>query len=158
MIIPSETGNPVTWSWDGSTFAFTDVETNEFGLHTRIREAKISIDEIITLIGESDERDFGYNALAWSPVEDKLVVGLRLNADDPSTALWLMNTFTLGGQVIAEQPDYVYNNPVWDPWGSTRVFQQFRLRDVYKPQIGLWMSDMQESFVLVEGIMPQWLP
>jgi len=158
MIIPSETGNPVTWSWDGSTFAFTDVETNEFGLHTRIREAKISIDEIITLIGESDERDFGYNALAWSPVEDKLVVGLRLNADDPSTALWLMNTFTLGGQVIAEQPDYVYNNPVWDPWGSTLVFQQFRLRGVYKPQIGLWMSDMQESLVLVEGIMPQWLP
>jgi len=158
MIIPSETGNPVTWSGDGSIFAFTDVETNEFGLHTRIREAKISIDEIITLIGESDERDFGYNALAWSPVEDKLVVGLRLNADDPSTALWLMNTFTLGGQVIAEQPDYVYNNPVWDPWGSALVFQQFRLRGVYKPQIGLWMSDMQESLVLVEGIMPQWLP
>jgi WD40 repeat protein len=158
MIIPSETGNPVTWSGDGSIFAFTDVETNEFGLHTRIREANISIGEITTLIGENDQRDYAYNALAWSPVEDKLVVGLRLNADDPSTALWLMNTFALDGQVIAEQPDYVYNNPVWDLWGTALVFQQFKLKGVYKPEVGLWMPGMQEPRILAEGIMAHWLP
>ena len=158
MIIPSQIGNPVTWSGDGSTFVFTDVETNEFGIHTRIREAKISIGEIITLFGENDERDYSYNALAWSPVEDKLVIGLRPNANDPSASLWLMNTFALDGQVIVGQPDHIYNNPIWDPWGSALVFQQFRLRGVYKPEISLWMPGMQEPRVLAQGIMAQWLP
>lgn len=158
MIIPSETGNPVTWSGDGSIFAYTDVEINEFGLHARVREANISIGEITTLIGENDERDYAYNALAWSPIDDKLVVGLRLNADDPSTALWLMSTFALDGQVIAEQPNYVYNNPIWDLWGTALVFQQFKLKGVYQPEIGLWMPGMQEPRILAEGVMPQWLP
>ena len=157
-IIPSQTGSPVTWSADGSTFVFTDIETNEFGLHTRIREAKIAIGEIVTLFGENDERDYYYNALAWSPVENKLVIGLRPKAEDPSESLWLMNTSALDGQVIVEQPNYIYNNPIWDPWGNALVFQEFKLKGVYKPEIGLWMPGMKEPRQLAEGILPHWLP
>lgn len=70
LIIPSQTGKPVTWSADGSTFVFTDLATNEFGLFTRIRRAKLTTQEIVTMLGGSDEMDYHYNSLAWSPVED----------------------------------------------------------------------------------------
>ena len=159
LIIPSQTGNSVTWSADSSTFLFTDIETSDFGLHTRVREAKFSINEITTMFGENDQRDYYYNSLAWSPVEeDVLVMGLRFEENSPAESLWLMNPVRRDGQVIADQPDYIYNTPYWDPWGRALVFQQFKLHGVYKPEIGLLMSGMEAPHVLAEGLMPRWLP
>jgi hypothetical protein len=70
----------------------------------------------------------------------------------------LVDPAALGGQVIAGQPDYAYNNPQWDPWGRALVFQQFKLKGSYKPEIGMWMPGLKEPRVLAEGIMPHWLP
>jgi WD40 repeat protein len=156
--ISSQTGSTVTWSADNSTFVYTDVDTNEFGAHTRIREAKVSINDITTLFGEKDERDYNYTSLAWSPVENTLVIGLRPTANNPEEVLWLMNPSTLDGLTIVDQPGYIYNNPVWDPWGKALLFQQFKLKGVYKPEIGLWMPDVKEPRILAQGIMPHWLP
>jgi len=158
LIIPSQTGNPFTWSADGSTFVYTDVESNESGLHTRIQQAKLSTKEIVTLFGEKDERDYHYSSLAWSPAGDQLVLGLQFEANNPAEALWLIDPASHGGQVIADQPDYIYNNPFWDPWGRALVFQQFKLKGAYKPQISLWMPGYEEPRFLVEGILPHWLP
>lgn len=158
LIIPSQTGNPVTWSADGDTFIFTDVAANEFGFYTQIRQAKLITSEIITMMGTRDERDYRYSSLAWSPAEDRLVIGLQFEEDDPAQVLWLIDPVTLGGQVIADQPEYTYNNPRWDPWGSVLVFQQFKLKGTYKPEIGMWMPGFEEPQVLAEGIMPQWVP
>ncbi len=158
VTIPSQIGDAVTWSADGSTLVYTDLDTNEFGLHTRIREAKIITNEITTLFGEKDERDYKYDSLAWSPTEDTLVIGLRPNADDPAEALWLMRPATLDGQAVADEPGYVYSNPIWDPWGTGFIFSQFRLKGAYQPAIGLWMKGTQKPHVLANGIMPHWLP
>jgi Tol biopolymer transport system component len=158
VIIPSQLGNPVTWSGDGESFVYTDIATNESGVHTRVHEAKISINEITTLFGDNDERDYAYNALAWSPMEDKLLLGLRPNANDPSMVLWLMDPYNRDGQVIVDQSGYAYNNPYWDPWGRAFVFQQFKLKGVYKPEIAIWMPNLDQPPVLAEGLMPHWLP
>jgi WD40 repeat protein len=158
MIIPSQTGNPVTWSADGSTFVYTDVDTNEFGSHTRVREAKLITKEIVTLFGDKDERDYHYNSLAWSPVEDSLAIGLRPDDSDPSEALWLMSPVSLDGRAITDQPDYAYSTPLWDPWGSAVIFQQFKLKGPYKPEIGIWTKDIEQPQILANGIMPHWLP
>jgi len=158
VTIPTQLGTPITWSGDGQSLVYTDVDTNEAGVYTRVHEAKISINEISTLFGENDDRDYVYSMLAWSPVENKLVLGLRPNANDPSMALWLMDPYTRDGLVIVDQPGYSYNNPYWDPWGRAFVFQQFRLKGVYKPEIGLWMPGFDQPKVLAEGLMPHWLP
>ena len=158
VTIPSQIGDSVTWSADGSTLVYTDLDTNEFGLHTRIREAKIITNEITTLFGEKDDQDYKYNSLAWSPTDDTLVIGLRQNADDPAEALWLMRPATLDGQSVADEPGYVYNDPIWDPWGRGFIFSQFQLKGVYKPEIGIWRQDSAGPRVLADGIMPHWLP
>jgi WD40 repeat protein len=156
--IPSQLGNSIAWSADGSTFVYTDLVTNEFGTHSRIREAKLDTNEIMTLFGDADERDYRYNSLAFSPAADLLVIGLQPNDKDPSEALWLIHLATLDGQSIADQPGYVYDSPAWDLWGSAVIFQQFKLKGGYTPEIGLWTPDMQQPRVLAEGTLPEWLP
>jgi Tol biopolymer transport system component len=158
VIIPSQLGSPVTWSGDGESFIYTDVDTADFGVYTRVHQAKISINEISTLFGDNDDHDYAYNMLAWSPVEDKLVLGLRPAANDPSMALFLMDPYNRDGWVVVDQPGYSYNNPYWDPWGRAFIFQQFKLQGVYKPEIALWMPGLEQPQVLAEGLMPHWLP
>ena len=157
LIIASNKGNPVTWSADSSTFVYTDIEATESGPLTQIRAVDLTFNETITLFGEKDERDYYYNSLAWSPVEDLLVIGLRFEEKNPAEALWLMNPARRDGQVIAGEPDYIYHVPVWDAWGNALVFQQFELRGVFTPEIGLWKRGM-EIKVIAEGLMPHWLP
>jgi hypothetical protein len=114
--------------------------------------------EITTLLGDEDDSDFSYSSLAWSPTEDKLVIGLRFEENNPERALWLIDPVSLDGPVIADQPDHIYNDPHWDPWGKALIFQQFRLKGNYQPEVGLWMPGFEEPQVLAEGIMAHWLP
>ncbi|MEN9562528.1 MAG: hypothetical protein RIR73_772, partial [Chloroflexota bacterium] len=51
-----------------------------------------------------------------------------------------------------------YNSPQWDPWGNALLFQQFKLKGQYKPEIGLWQDGTSQSKIITQGILPQWLP
>jgi Tol biopolymer transport system component len=158
LIIPTQIGTPITWSPDGESIVYTDMAVNEFGIHTRIHQATITVNEISTLVGDTDEWDYAYTSLAWSPVENKLVIGLRPYADDPSMALLLMDPVFLDGEAIASEPDRIYLNPSWDLWGRALLFQQFQLFGIHKPEIVFWMPGFDQPQALAEGIMPQWLP
>ena len=83
------------------------------------------------------------------------VSGNYIGTDQAGTAD-LGNGFD--GILIADDPNYTYNSPSWDPWGNALVFQQFNLRGQYKPEISFWQSGMTEPTVIAEGILPQWLP
>jgi TolB protein len=158
LVIKSKKGNPVTWSVDGSTFVYTDIETAEFGPRTLVRALDLTHNETITLFGEKDDRDYYYNSLAWSPVEDALVIGLRSEENSVAEALWLMDTHRREGQAIVADPDYVYSTPYWDPWGKALIFQQFKVRGTYHPEIGLWKRGLETPQVVTQGLMPHWLP
>ena len=158
LTIPSKKGNPVTWSADSTTFVYTDMEASESGVRTLINAADLVYDQTTNLFGAKDERDYYYNSLAWSPVEDTLVIGLRFEENNPAEALWLMDPFQRDGQVIVSNSDYVYTTPYWDSWGKTLIFQQFKLRGTYQPEIALWRNGMQTPKVIAQGIMPHWLP
>jgi WD40 repeat protein len=158
FIFPSNTGGPVTWSPDSNLFLFTIVEQREDGLRTRVRLADLALNDTITLIGANDSRDHAYYSLAWSPNEERAVLGFRAGEDRPAQILWLFNPAILEGIIIASEDDYTYNSPQWDPWGGALIFQQFKLRGAYKPEIGLWKPGFIEPLILTEGLMPRWLP
>ncbi len=158
FIFPSNTGGPVAFSPDSNQLLFTNIEQREDGLRTQVRLADLSLGKSLTLIGQNDARDHAYYSMAWSPLEYRAVLGFRAGEDAPSQILWVFNPGLLDGIVITDNPGYTYNSPRWDPWGSALVFQQFKLRGQYTPEIGLWREGSSESGVLVEGLMPHWLP
>ncbi len=158
FVFPSNTGGPVTWSADSAKFMFTDIQQRENGLHTRVRLADLSLNDTTTLLGENDEIDYSYYSLAWSPAEYEVVLGFRKSEDSPAQVFWLFDPGILDGIIIADEEGYTYNQPSWNPWGSALVFQQFKLKGKFKPEIGVWESGMSAPLVLGEGLNPQWLP
>jgi hypothetical protein len=123
-----------------------------------VRLADLALDDTTTLLGENDDQDYSYYSLAWSPVEDVIVLGFRMSDDQPAQVLWLFDPGILDGIIIASQPEYTYSSPRWDLYGKALVFQQFKLRGTFKPEIGLWKSGFSEPLTLAEGLMPHWLP
>ena len=158
FLFPSTTGGPVTWSPDSTRFLYTTFTQTEEGGRTQVKLADLSTNETITFIGEKDTYDYAYYSVAWSPREDRAVLSLRADEEKPTQVLWVFDPSLLDGIIIVSDPAYTYNSPQWDPWGSALLFQQFKLRGQYKPEIGLWRDDTNQSQVIAEGILPQWLP
>lgn len=157
-IFASNTGGPIAWSPDSNQLLFTDIEQTENGLRTQVRLVDIALNESNILIGINDERDYSYYSLAWSSLEDKAVLGFRAGEDKPSQIFWLFNPALLEGVLIADQPNYTYNSPQWDPWGNSLIFQQFKLKGAFNPEIGVWRPGFSETKILTQGLMPHWLP
>jgi Tol biopolymer transport system component len=158
FVFPSNTGGSVVWSPDSTKLMFTNVWQGEEGLRTQVRLADLTLNETITLIGQNDDQDYRYYSLAWSSIEERAVMGLRLSEEQPAQVLWMFNPARLDGIVIANEPNYTYNSPQWDPWGNTLVFQQFQLRGVHAPEIAYWQDGFDTPVFLTEGISPHWLP
>jgi hypothetical protein len=137
---------------------YTDIEETDAGPLTRILAVDLAHNETSTLFGAKDDRDYYYNSLAWSPVENALIIGLRFEENSMAEALWFMNPGRRDGQAIADQKDYVHSSPHWDPWGKALLFQQFYMRGDYKPEIALWKPGMETPQVVGEGVLPRWLP
>ncbi len=158
LLFPSSTGGPITWAPDSTRFMYTTFEQTEQGGRTLVKLADLSTSETLTFIGEKDAYDYAYYSVAWSPREDRAVLSLRASEDEPTQVLWVFDPSLLDGVVIAGDPEYTYNSPQWDPWGSALLFQQFKLRGQYTPEISIWHDGTNLSAVIAEGIMPQWLP
>jgi Tol biopolymer transport system component len=158
VLFPSTTGGPVAWSPDSTRLLYTTFEQTDNGGRTLVMLADLSTGETIPLFGSVDVYDNAYYSLAWSALEERLVLGLRMDEDSPSRVLWVLDPSLLEGIVIAQDADYTYNSPQWDPWGAALLFQQFKMRGQFKPEIGLWREGTNQATVLAEGILPQWLP
>jgi hypothetical protein len=158
FIFSSNTGGPITWSPDSTKLMFTNIKQGEEGIQTQVKLADLTLNETTTLIGENDDQDYGYYSLAWSSIEERAILGFRANENQPSQILWLFNPARLDGIVIANEPNYTYNTPQWNPWGSTLVFQQFQLSGVHPPEVAYWEDGFDTPVFLTEGILPQWLP
>lgn len=158
FLFPSTTGGPVTWSPDSTRFLYTTFAQTEEGGRTQVKLADLTTNETIIFIGEKDTYDYAYYSVAWSPLEERAVLSLRADKEKPTQVLWVFNPALLDGIIIANDPEYTYNSPQWDAWGSALLFQQFKLRGQYKPEIGLWREGTNQSEVIAEGILPQWLP
>jgi len=156
--LTSNMGDALSWSPDSGNLLFTNVEDTVDGSRTMVDLASFSNGEVANLIGKLDDHDYQYDALAWSPLGDRIALGLQPNANDPAQAIWLMNSTLLEGQAIANQQDVSYHAPRWDPWGIALLFQQFRLKGDYNPEIAFWQPGFPEPQVVAEGLSPHWLP
>lgn len=158
FLFASTTGGPVTWSPDSTRFLYTTFAQTEEGGRTQVKLADLATNETITFIGEKDAYDYAYYSVAWSPLEERAVLSLRADEEKPTQVLWVFDPTLLDGIIVANDPEYTYNSPQWDAWGTALLFQQFKLRGQYKPEISLWREGTNQTEVIAEGILPQWLP
>jgi Tol biopolymer transport system component len=159
MLLPSVIGSYVSWSRDSNQLAFANQENTVNGLRSVVNIADFTTGEIINLIGQRDDYDYDYRALAWSPTDQKqLVIGMRKSQDDPSDGLWLIDVDVIAGSAIGDEKGMMYQTPRWDPWGRAIVLQQFPLGKAEPLKISLWENGIGQPRVLAEGLAPAWLP
>jgi len=156
--LPSATGDMPSWSPDSKTILFTDVAQDSSGARTQIKMANVDTGEISIWIGKNDNRDYQYSDLAWSPNSQDIVLSMRQPTDFISRGLWMAQLDVLGGPMIAQDPNYVYDALKWDMWGNGLIFQQEKLKGGYTSEIDLWSKGMMEPLVLAQGASPHWLP
>jgi hypothetical protein len=114
--------------------------------------------EISIWLGKTDDRDYQYGELAWSPDAHDIIVGMRLPPDFTSRGLWLAQVDMLGGPMIARDPNYIYQSPKWDLSGSQLLFQQEEIKGEHTESVLLWKSGTEQGQVIAQGYSPHWLP
>lgn len=155
---PSNTDDPIAWSPDSNRILFTHLVQTDRGIVTQVNMADISSGKVQTLIGDKDKFDYSYSSLIWSLHEDRALLSLRIGEGHSEQVFWLFNPTTLEGSIIANQNDYTYSLPQWNPWSNALVFQQEKILGPFNPEVGLWQLGFDKPHVLTQGLMPQWLP
>ncbi len=158
--LPSATGGDMpSWSPDSKTILFTDDTQDSTGASwTQVKMANVDTGEISVWIGKNDPQDYQYGELAWSPNPHDIVLGTRVAPNFTSRGLWLVQPDLLGGPMIANDPNYIYQSPKWDMWGNELIFQQEEINGQHNSGIGLWSKGMKRPLVLAQGMSPHWLP
>jgi Tol biopolymer transport system component len=156
--LPSATGDMPSWSPDSKTILFTDVAQDSSGAHTQVKMANVDTGEISIWIGKNDDRDYQYGELAWSLNGQDIILGMRVPPDFASRGLWLAQPDLLGGPMIAQDPNYIYQTPKWNAWGTQLVFEEEEIRGQHNSNITIWESSMAQPEVIAQGSAPHWLP
>lgn len=120
--------------------------------------ADLATGETTKLMGGKDPYDYSYSSIVWSQREDRAVISMRESNERPNRVLWVFDPSVLDGIVIASDPQFTYHSPQWDPWGNQMIFQQFKLKGQYKPEIGIWRTGTIQAEFLTNGTLPRWLP
>lgn len=154
----SNSGGPYTWSPNSNRFVFTTFEQENAGGRTVVYLADLATGETTKLMGSKDPYDYSYSSIAWSQREDRAVISMRENNERPNRVLWVFDPSVLDGIVIASDPQFTYHSPQWDPWGNQMIFQQFKPKGQYKPEIGIWRTGTIQAEFLTNGTLPRWLP
>ena len=156
--LPSATGDMPSWSPDSKTILFTDIAQDSGRSWTQVKMANIDTGEISIWIGKNDVRDYQYSDLAWSPNPQDIVLSMREPPDFTARGLWMAQPDLLGGPMIAQDPNYIYDALKWDTWGNELIFQQEKIKGGYTSQIDLWTQGMMQPLILAQGASPHWLP
>jgi len=159
--LPSATGDDtLTWSPDSKSILFTDEATSPDGSSSWsvIKMASVTTGDISVWIGKDDTQDYQYGELAWSPNPDEIIIGLRLPPDFTSRGLLLVQPNNPGGPVVAHDPQFSYQTPLWDLWGNEVLFQEEMIIGQHTTDIAIWGEGMKQPRVIAQGTWPHWLP
>ncbi|MBK8619246.1 MAG: hypothetical protein IPN96_19535 [Anaerolineales bacterium] len=114
---------------------------------TRVRLADLTFNDTSTVLGETTTAII--HTTRWpGRLLTILFAGTSHQLRKPAQVFAVIDLNILDGIIIADQEDYTYNSPRWDPWGTALIFQQFKLHGAFKPEIGLWKSGFSEPLIL----------
>ncbi len=159
MLLPSQSGNPGTWSPDGLTMLYDDISLVGEQPYVKMFIADFATKKIRPAFND-DTQLTDYSVPTWSPDGQWVAAGVKTPTSGLGSALWIMHPDGSAGRAVAEDPQYTYGSYKWDPWSSAVIFQRFALNVPYaKPEILLWhMADNSTQVIAQDASLPQWLP
>ncbi|HUI89929.1 MAG TPA: hypothetical protein VLX61_14520 [Anaerolineales bacterium] len=159
--LPSATGGDMpAWSPDSKSILFTDEATSVDGSSswTEVKMANVDTGDISVWIGKNDTQDYQYGDLAWAPNPNEIIIGLKLPPDFTSRGLLLVQPNDLGGPMVANDPRFIYETPIWDPWGNDVLFQEEMITGQHTTDVAVWQEGMSQPHIVAQGTWPHWLP
>lgn len=169
--VPNSSGQLGTWSPDGRSVVFPDIEFVPLATaesHAETSETfvshlilwDLSTGRSSNLSGETFVED---TSPATAPDGSRIAFARRYLDDErftPGRQLWRMNADGSGAQALSNQPAINTSAIAWSPDGSTLVFMRFEVTDLASPA-SIWIArpDGSEARLLVEGgYWPRWVP
>lgn len=163
IFFPNETGEPGTWSPDGSYYVVAEVEfwgsgPLDFASHLwrfeypLAQSSNLSIDltlEDVTPAYSPDGRQIAFgrkylDSARWSP----------------GSQFWLIDADGSNPRQITDNPDYNHADFSWHPNGQYITFVRHKQTNLIEPpEIWIMPADGSEALRLViDGYVPQWIP
>jgi Tol biopolymer transport system component len=158
VVLPNILSRMGTWSPDGQRMLLSDLilEGNQ-ALPT------LNVTDFTTLVTTpilTQTTTSAYVMPAWSPSGDWVAAGRRPPDGSPGRQLWLMRPDGQESRAITNDPQYVFDDHQWDPWGQGLLFLRFEPNKPYfRPEIVVWSMATGKTKVLArDTMMPAWQP
>ena len=163
VFFPNETGEPGTWSPDGSNYVVAEVDfwgngPLDFSSHLwqfeypSAQNTNLSVD--LTLEDVTP---------AYSPDGRQIAFGRKYLDNErwsPGSQFWLIDADGDNPRQITDNPDYNHADFAWHPNGQYLAFVRHKQTNLSEPpEIWIMTADGSDAVRLViNGYVPQWIP
>ncbi len=159
----NETGEPGTWSPDGSSFVVHEVDfwgsgPLDFTSHLWRFEYPSAQSENLSI-------DLSLEDVtpAYSPDGQQIAFGRKYLDNErwsPGSQLWLINANGRNARQITNNPDYNHADFAWHPNGQYLAYVRHKQTNLIEPsEIWIRPTDGSDALRLViDGFAPQWIP
>ncbi len=156
VTMPSQTGEPASWSPDSRELLFTEIQPQgeQFAIH--IFSANVYSNTLTNLSAGLNVSD-GFPT--WSFDGAWIAFNRKLPRAPMGKQLWLMRPDGRDTQQLTQDADVHHGPPHWSPDGHYLLFQRFVLTQPGDP--GIWLIDVttqKQQEIARVGIQPAWLP
>jgi Tol biopolymer transport system component len=158
IIIPSQTGEPGSWSPDSKTLLVSKIQFQGEQFSNHLFSTDLESAELTNISGAELETNDGLPI--FSPDGEWLAFGRKKPRAPMGKQLWLMHPDGSEAVGLTENAEMHYNNPVWSPDGTQIVVQGYFLAEP-EASPALWLVDVASGTleeIVSAGMQPAWLP
>jgi hypothetical protein len=163
--LANDTGEPGSWSADGTTYAAPDINYSSGQANTPLYYSQIILYYPQSSTTSELTRDNRMEDLlpTFSPIGNQLVLARRfLNAENwtPGRQIWVMNGDGTNPRPLTKSPVDNHLGFAWSPKGDLLAYLRFNTASLTSGR-ELWLMDMAKGTsekILMEAYNLQWLP
>ena len=155
-VIVSRTGEPASWSPQGSYLLVTQLEFEGDSFAVNIVNTDVVNQTIVNISGDDEVND-GWPI--WSPDGQWIAFTRKVPRTPEGKQVWIVRPDGREATNLTQNPDIHFGPPTWSPDGRYLTFQGYSLRRPDQPIVWLLDVETQEKTQLTTpGIKPSWLP